>query len=172
MEPRKVNEVATPKLPPPPCNAQNSSGCSSALARNLRPAAVTSSTAFRLSQARPNLRSSQPDPPPTVNPPTPVVDPAVGQGHTGDAVAPAPHRDLEVMVAPEADGAGHIFGVLALRDHRGPAIDHLVGGIGRSRFAISRKRRRSRLLGRDLSAPQAWRATSSGVGWCADALGQ
>ena len=31
---RKVSAVATPKLPPPPCSAQNSSGCSSAEARD------------------------------------------------------------------------------------------------------------------------------------------
>ena len=71
---RKVSAVATPKLPPPPCSAQKSSGFSVSLASTSSPAAVTSSTDSRLSQASPNLRSSHPVPPPRVNPPTPVVE--------------------------------------------------------------------------------------------------
>ena len=41
---------------------------------HLAPSAVTSSAASRLSQARPCLRSSQPEPPPSVRPATPVVE--------------------------------------------------------------------------------------------------
>src|SRR5215218_10345093 len=66
--------VTTPKLPPPPRSAHSSSGFSVADARTRRPSAVTSSAASRLSQARPCLRSSQPEPPPSVRPATPVVD--------------------------------------------------------------------------------------------------
>ena len=67
-------EVATPKLPPPPRTAQNSSGSSSWLARTTLPSAVTSSTARRLSSARPYLPISQPIPPPSVSPATPVLE--------------------------------------------------------------------------------------------------
>ncbi len=71
---RKVSSVAIPKLPPPPCRAQNSSGFSSSEARTVSPAAVTSSAESRLSAAIPNLRSSQQEPPPRVSPATPVVE--------------------------------------------------------------------------------------------------
>ncbi len=71
---RNVNDVATPKLPPPPCSAQNSSVFSSSLARSCCPSARTRSTDSSRSQANPSLRSSQPVPPPRVNPPTPVVE--------------------------------------------------------------------------------------------------
>jgi hypothetical protein len=94
-----VNEVATPKLPPPPCSAQNSSGCSSSLARTVAPSAMTSSTASRLSQASPIFRSSQPVPPPRVNPPTPVVEtlpPVVARPYGSVA------RSRWLMVAPPA----------------------------------------------------------------------
>ena len=66
--------VTTPKLPPPPRSAHSSSGFSVAEARTRSPSAVTSSAASRLSQARPCLRSSQPEPPPSVRPATPVLD--------------------------------------------------------------------------------------------------
>ena len=64
--------VTTPKLPPPPRTAQNRSGCSSAEARSTRPSAVTTSAETRLSMLSPYLRVSQPMPPPSVSPPTPV----------------------------------------------------------------------------------------------------
>jgi hypothetical protein len=66
--------VTTPKLPPPPRSAHSSSAFSSVLARTIRPSHVTSSAPTRLSQVRPCLRSSQPDPPPSVSPATPVVE--------------------------------------------------------------------------------------------------
>ena len=66
--------VTTPKLPPPPRSAQNSSGCSSADARIGSPLAAISSTARMLSTVRPCLRSSQPEPPPSASPATPVLD--------------------------------------------------------------------------------------------------
>ncbi len=69
-----VSAVATPKLPPPPCSAQNSSAFWVSSAVTCSPFAVISSTDTRLSQARPNFRSSHPDPPPSVSPATPVVD--------------------------------------------------------------------------------------------------
>ena len=49
---RSSSAVTTPKLPPPPRSAQNSSGCSSAMARTGSPSAVTSSTASRLSHGQ------------------------------------------------------------------------------------------------------------------------
>src|SRR5450755_2476565 len=63
-----------PKLPPPPRRPQSSPGFSPSLAWTSRPSAVTTSAARRLSQARPYLRISQPMPPPSVNPATPVEE--------------------------------------------------------------------------------------------------
>src|SRR4051794_3452662 len=68
------SDTAMPKFPPPPHSAQNRSGLLSALACTSRPSAVTTSTATRLSQVSPCLRSSQPMPPPSVNPPRPVLE--------------------------------------------------------------------------------------------------
>src|SRR5207248_8501918 len=50
---RNSNEVTTPKLPPPPRSAQNSSGCSFALACARDPSARTTSAPSRLSIVRP-----------------------------------------------------------------------------------------------------------------------
>ena len=71
---RNRNDVTTPKLPPPPRIAQYRSGFSSALARTRSPLASTSSASSRLSIARPYLRVRWPRPPPSVRPPTPVVE--------------------------------------------------------------------------------------------------
>ena len=71
---RKRNEVTTPKFPPPPRSAQNRSGFSSALARTRSPLASTTSASSRLSIASPCLRLRWPMPPPSVRPPTPVVE--------------------------------------------------------------------------------------------------
>ena len=68
------NSVTTPKLPPPPRMAQNRSGCWSAAARRIRPSAVTTSAARRLSMVSPNRRISRPTPPPRVSPATPVCE--------------------------------------------------------------------------------------------------
>ena len=57
-----------------PCSAQNSSGFSESLAVTVSPPAVSRVTESRLAQARPYLRSSQPEPPPRVSPATPVVE--------------------------------------------------------------------------------------------------
>src|SRR5664280_3548374 len=67
-------EVTTPRLPPPPRNAQKRSAFCSALAVQNVPSAVITSAEIRLSQARPCLRTSQPTPPPRVSPAIPVVD--------------------------------------------------------------------------------------------------
>jgi len=69
----KVNEVTTPKLPPPR-TAQNRSGSWSASARTNLPSARTTSTARRLSRLRPYWRLRWPIPPPRVRPPTPVLE--------------------------------------------------------------------------------------------------
>ena len=61
-----------PKLPPPPRRPKYRSGCSSAVARIVSPSAVTTVYDTTLSQAMPNCRASQPMPPPSVKPPTPV----------------------------------------------------------------------------------------------------
>ena len=66
--------VTTPKLPPPPRSAQSSSVFSRSETRMIRPSQVTSSAPTRLSHARPSLRSSHPEPPPSVSPATPVVE--------------------------------------------------------------------------------------------------
>ena len=77
---RSSSAVTTPKLPPPPRSAQNSSGCSSADARIGSPLAVISSTARMLSTVRPCLRSSQPEPPPSASPATPGARHAPADG--------------------------------------------------------------------------------------------
>ncbi len=69
---RNSNSVTTPKLPPPPRSAQKRSGCSSALARTERPSASTTCADSRLSIVNPCIRLNQPQPPPSVRPPTPV----------------------------------------------------------------------------------------------------
>ena len=66
------NSVTTPKLPPPPRSAQCRSGFSFADAFTTRPSAVTTVAETRLSQLSPCLRDSQPIPPPSVKPATPV----------------------------------------------------------------------------------------------------
>ena len=63
-----------PKLPPPPRRPQSRSAFSVSLAWTSRPSAVTTSAATRLSHARPCLRISQPMPPPSVKPATPVEE--------------------------------------------------------------------------------------------------
>src|SRR5581483_11493275 len=69
---RNANEVAIPKLPPPPPRqAQKRSGCASTT-RTL-PSAVTICTESRLSEARPHAREASPKPPPSTCPPIPTV---------------------------------------------------------------------------------------------------
>ena len=68
-----VNAVTTPKLPPPPRSAQNSSACSDSFAVTIDPSASTTSASTRLSSARPQVRTIQPMPPPRVSPPTPTL---------------------------------------------------------------------------------------------------
>src|ERR671922_1897118 len=70
---RNSNDVTTPKLLLPPRSPQNRSSFSSSLAVRNRPSAVTTSADIRLSQASPYFGESQPYPPPSVNPPIPVV---------------------------------------------------------------------------------------------------
>src|SRR5204862_6430928 len=71
---RNVNSVTTPKLPPPPRSAQKSSAFSSALALTCSPSASTTSAESRLSIVSPQPRVRYPIPPPSVSPPTPVVE--------------------------------------------------------------------------------------------------
>ena len=69
------NEVTTPKLPPPPRKAQNSSG--SDVRRRRAHRAVGRDDASRSAGCRcvrPCRRVSQPKPPPSVRPATPVVE--------------------------------------------------------------------------------------------------
>ena len=68
------NDTTTPKLPPPPRSAQNRSGSSDSLVRTSRPSASTTSAAIRLSIVSPPPRVRWPRPPPSVMPPTPVVE--------------------------------------------------------------------------------------------------
>ena len=69
-----MNEVTTPKLPPPPLSPMKRSGFSAVLAVTTCPSAVTTSAAIRLSEVRPQRRSSQPLPLPSVRPAIPVVE--------------------------------------------------------------------------------------------------
>ena len=69
-----MNDVTTPKLPPPPRTAQNRSALSSALAVTKLPSARTMSTSRKLSMVRPHLRVRWPTPPPSPSPPRPVVE--------------------------------------------------------------------------------------------------
>ena len=54
-----------PKLPPPPRNAQNSSGSLSWSTRRFLPSGVTTSIAATLFVESPSLRAYQPTPPPS-----------------------------------------------------------------------------------------------------------
>ena len=103
---RKMNEVTTPKFPPPPLIAQYRSGCESAFAVTWLPSASTSSASSRLSIASPYLRVRWPMPPPSVSPPTPVVEmiplgvarpcsPVTGS--TSPQVAPPPTRTVRAF---------------------------------------------------------------------------
>ena len=71
---RNANRVTTPKLPPPPRSAQRRSGCRSSFAVTKLPSARTTSASIRLSIESPSLRVMCPTPPPSVSPPTPVVE--------------------------------------------------------------------------------------------------
>src|SRR6516164_5489474 len=78
----KVNEVTTPKLPPPPPRqAQNRSGLVLALHVLSWPSAVTICRDFTLSLVRPYARDTTPTPPPRVSPAMPTV----GQDPPGTA---------------------------------------------------------------------------------------
>src|SRR5579862_5348093 len=66
------NSVTTPKLPPPPRNAQYKSEFSFSLQRTSEPSAVTTSAPTTLSQDNPNRRVSHPVPPPKISPEDPV----------------------------------------------------------------------------------------------------
>ena len=70
----KSKWVTTPKLPPPPRNAQNKSASLSGEATWTEPSAQTTVAARRLSTVSPYLRRTQPSPPPSVRPPTPVSE--------------------------------------------------------------------------------------------------
>ncbi len=71
---RNRNEVTTPKFPPPPRIAQKRSECSSSLVCTRLPSASTTSAPSRLSIDSPYPRARCPTPPPSVRPPTPVVE--------------------------------------------------------------------------------------------------
>ncbi len=69
-----VNDVTTPKLPPPPPRqAQNRSSLADADAVSSRPSAVTTSSDCTLSHVSPKLRPNTPTPPPNVSPAMPTV---------------------------------------------------------------------------------------------------
>ena len=63
-----------PKFPPPPRSAQNRSGSEVGDAVRTDPSAQTTRAERRLSIVRPYLRRTQPSPPPSVSPATPVSD--------------------------------------------------------------------------------------------------
>src|SRR5487761_50227 len=72
---RNENDVATPKLPPPPPrHAQNRSLSRPASQSRVAPSAVTTWTDSRLSQVRPYARETTPIPPPSARPAIPTVE--------------------------------------------------------------------------------------------------
>src|SRR5580693_1955705 len=71
---RNVNEVTTPKLPPPPPrNAQYRSALSSGVAVIASPLGKTTDADTSASHGRPHCRASDPRPPPRVKPAIPTV---------------------------------------------------------------------------------------------------
>ena len=117
------------------------------------PSAVTSSTASRLSHVRPCLRSSQPEPPPSVSPATPVLDTRPPRREAvllggGVDLAPGERRrrrgrpggrvDLELAQAADVDDE-------AVVDER-EAGDRVAAGAHRHRAARARARTRARRL--------------------------
>src|SRR6266566_4711961 len=90
-----------PKFPPPPRTPQNRSAFSFGLAVTLRPSANTISTDSRLSTVSPCLRTSQPKPPPSVNPAMPVLEtnpPVVAKPRTRVALIRAAHDKFGPLV--------------------------------------------------------------------------
>src|ERR1700722_13681241 len=81
---RKLNDVATPKLPPPPpwLAQYRSLWALVALQVRMLPSAVTISTCSIASEVRPNARASTPMPPPSARP----ARPTVGQEPPGTAL--------------------------------------------------------------------------------------
>ena len=118
--------VTIPKLPPPPRSPQNSSGFSSALARTTSPSAVTTSYDTTLSQASPNRRASQPIPPPSVSPPTPVCEtfPAVVASPCScAALSSSPSSRAALDPGPLAAGSTRTVVHRRQVDHQ-PALGH------------------------------------------------
>jgi hypothetical protein len=95
-----VNEVTTPKCPPPdPRQAQSSSAFSRASHAITSPAAVATRIPITLSQVRPSFRPSTPWPPPSARPAIPTdaqVPPGIASpkgavpAYTSMSRAPAP----------------------------------------------------------------------------------
>jgi len=97
-----------PRLAPAPRSPQNSSGSLSGPVRTRSPAAVTSSTASRLSRVSPNRRLRRPTPPPRVSPPTPVWETCpVGQAspYTWAWRSSSPSRAPPAAVATRRAGS-------------------------------------------------------------------
>ena len=94
---RNVNEVATPKLPPPPPREAQYRSLSRAWSQSrIRPSAVTICTESRLSQVRPKARDTTPMPPPSVSPAIPTV------GHEPPGTAALSAASLEYMSISKA----------------------------------------------------------------------
>src|SRR3954454_6083893 len=139
---RNVNVVTMPKLPPPPRNAQNRSGFSVSDAVTMRPSAVTTSAATRLSQTKPSLRSSQPLPLPRARPAMPVVEtrppvmarPCSRGAAGGDGGAVSLRRGVELTPRQAAAGADRpgggvdVYGLDAAQVDAESALDDLGAG--------------------------------------------
>ena len=95
---RYVSDAATPKFPPPPRRPHIRSGCDSSVTSSTSPSAVTSSTAIRLSQARPWVRH-QPAQPAAQRV---AGDPGGRDGAPGDGESVRPGRLVDVAPARAA----------------------------------------------------------------------
>ena len=100
-----------------PRRPQNSSAFSAAEARTTSPAAVTTSKERTLSQAQPYWRASQPIPPPSVRPPTPVCE-------TLPAVVASPYCWVAASRAPS--NAPPFCNPLDKGDDRRATVDHRI----------------------------------------------
>src|SRR3989304_2311075 len=131
---RYSNRVTMPKLPPPPRRPQNRSAFSSSLAWTTSPSARTTSAPIMLSTVYPSLRSSQPEPLPSVSPAMPVVGMRPpGMASPCSWVAASNSPQFTPPPASDPPAALEVGGVRRLSDDRRPpvyhGVEHRAGGV-------------------------------------------